>query len=108
LAKPCDALSEGANEITRTPAKKHRLAVAPVGARPAGDNGLQRFQTYVARGTGSYSALSRPYKMEHRYGIGSSVVFLTVLIATLEFTRATPGSRVSDSLCTRSKSAMSE
>ena len=44
----------------------------------------------------------------HRHGIGSSVVFLTVRIATLEFTRATPGSRVSDSLCTRSKSAMSE
>ncbi len=29
-------------------------------------------------------------------------------MATLEFTRATPGNRVIDSLCTRSKSAMSD
>jgi hypothetical protein len=38
---------------------------------------------------------------------GSTVVFRTVRIATLEFTRATPGNLVSASLCSRSKSAMS-
>ena len=38
---------------------------------------------------------------------GSAVRFSTLRMATLELTRATPGSRVSSSLCMRSKSAMS-
>jgi hypothetical protein len=47
----------------------------------------------IAAGCRSYGSRSRRYQPN-----GNSVFFCTVRIATLEFTRATPGSRVRASL----------
>lgn len=68
----------------------------------------KKMRKYEARHHPYHGTIPTIPKTTRPQGIGNSVVFRTVRIATLELTRATPGSRVNDSLCTRSKSAMSE